>query len=198
MYLFKKESVKRFFNALENKGRVCEPRYKGWDKQNPHIEYCERAVFVRRLAKKLLQSRYIKIYDTEKGVFRYIFVSHIDYRLDSGCTIEVLYLDYSRLDLGFQREKLDKGDVINLEGKFADGKEHNKLKNILLLNLPEKTFRFEAYDFNKFPKRVRKGADLKEKIKTTVDIKARTIQEALNKRKDFPSKVMITEEFEIL
>lgn len=27
MYLFDKEQVKRFFNALENKGRGCEPRY---------------------------------------------------------------------------------------------------------------------------------------------------------------------------
>lgn len=198
MYLFKKENVKRFFQALESKGRNCEPRYKGWDKNNPHIEYCERTVFVRRLAKKFLQSKYIKIYDTENNLFKFIFVSKIDYRLDYGCNIEVWYLDYSRLDLGFQTKKLDSGDVIYLEGEFSDGEEHKQLLNILKLNLPEKTFRFKAYDFDKYPKRMRKGTDPKEKIKTTVDIVARTIEEAFKKRKDFKNSLMITEEFEIL
>jgi hypothetical protein len=69
------------------------------------------------------------------------------------------------------------------------------------LELPTKTYRFLAYDFDKYPKKVRKGTDPKEKIKTYVDIQAITTEDALNKRKDKStgtSKLMITEEFEIL
>ena|SRR5690554_202700 len=198
MYLFDKEQVKRFFNTLKNKGRSCEPRYLGWDKKNPHIQYCEREVFVRRLSQRLLKSRWLKIYNTDKGVFSYVFVSSIHYALNYGCNLTVYYLDYSRLDLGFQQITLNSVDVICLEGEFTNGEEHKKLSDMLMLNLPEKIFRFKAYDFDKYPKRVRKGTDPKETIKTTVDIKARTIQEAFNKRKDFLSSMMITEEFEIL
>lgn len=198
MHLFDKEQIKRFFNALKNKGRCCEPRYLGWDEKNPHIQYCEREVFVERLSQRLLKSRYLKIYNTDKGVFSYVFVSSIHYALNYGCDLTVYYLDYSRLDLGFQQITLNSGDVIYLEGEFTNGEEHKKLSDMLMLNLPEKIFRFKAYDFAKYPKRVRKGTDPKEKIKTTVDITARTIQEAFNKRKDFPSTMLITEEFEIL
>lgn len=198
MYLFKKENVKRFFQALESKGRNCEPRYEGWDKKNPKIQYCEREVFVKRMMKYLFKDRYFKIYNTDKGVFSYIFVSSVRYSLDYGCNITIYYLDYSRFDLGFQSVVFDSGDLIHLEGEVSDGKEHKQLQDILVLNLPEKTFRFKAYDFDRYPKRVRKGTDPKEKIKTTVDITARTIEEAFKKRKEFKSSLMITEEFEIL
>lgn len=197
-FLFKKEDVKHFFKALESKGRNCEPRYKGWSKINPHIEYCERAVFVKRMMRYLLKDRYFKIYNTDKGVFSYIYVSSVNYSLDYGCNIEICYLDYSRLDLGFQSVKFNSGDLIYLEGEVSDGKEHEHLQNILVLNLPEKIFRFKAYDFDKYPKRVRKGTDPEEKIKTTVDINARTVAEAFSKREEFRSNLMITEEFEVL
>lgn len=183
MYLFKKENVKRFFQALESKGRNCEPRYKGWDKKNPTIEFCEREVFVKRMMKYLLKDRYFKIYNTDAGVFSYIYIGSIHYTLNAGCDITIYYLDYSRLDLGFQSVVFDSGDCIHIEGEISDGEEHKQLQDILVLNLPEKTFRFKAYDFDKYPKRVRKGTDPKEKIKTTVDIIARTIEEAFKKKK---------------
>lgn len=197
MYLFDSLKVRKLFDILERLGRVCENRYLNWCDTNPHIAFCEREVFMKRISKKLLPSQYIKIYNTNSGVFSYVYITSIRYNLDSGCRLIVYYIDYSRFDLGIQSIVLDSGDVRYLEGEFTNGKEHKQLSKLLLLNLPEKSFKFLAYDFSKYPKKPRKGKDYKDRIKTFVEIKAKTIQEAFNKKNEIKN-LMVTEEFEIL
>lgn len=191
--------MKRFFDKLGKQGREQNKRYIGWDKLNPNLAFCEKKVFVKRLRNKLIPSKYVKLYDIENNVVKYICITNISYYLGYREELEVSYLDYGNSGEGIQRKKIGWNDLLRFEGEWLDGKEHNKVLDIFKLNLPEKTYRFLAYDWEKYPKRVRKGTDPREKIKTFVDVVAITEEDAWNKsRKLSVGKLMITEEFEIL
>lgn len=201
-YLFNIEKVRKLFNILEKQGRVQNNRYLNWDKTNPHLTYCEKQVFIKRVSDKLLPSKYIKLYNIETKTIRFLYILSIKYYLGYGEDLEVYYIDCSKTDLGIQSKKIGWNDLISLEGVFCENSdEHDKVLNMFKLDLPTKTYRFLAYDFSKYPKRVRKGTDPKEKIKTYTDIEAISTEDALNKRKEKntgTNKLMITEEFEIL
>lgn len=197
--LFKIEKLKKFFSLLEDKGRESNNRYLGWSKSNPHIAYCEKQVFVERLSDKLLPSRYLKLYNIASKTVQYLYILRVEYYLGWGEELEIYYIDYSRSDLGIQSKKLHWNDIIRLEGQFLQGEEHKIILDLFKLHLPEKTYRFLAYDFDKYPKRVKKGTDPKEKIKTYIDIQAITDEDAMNKRsKHNRGKLMVTEDFEII
>lgn len=198
--LFKIEKVRKFFDILERQNRTSNKRYIGWSKLNPHIEYCEKQVFAKRVSNSLLPSKYIKLYNVENKTVQYLYVCSIRFHLGwSNSNLEINYIDYANLSEGLQQKKLSFNDIIYLEGEFLDGEEHKKVLELFRLKLPEKTYRFEAFDFDKYPKRVKKGVNPKELIKTFVDIVAITEVDAFNKRKALEgSKLMITEKFEVI
>ena len=198
-YLFNREKIRKVFDILKKQGRCTNNRYLNWDKTNPHIGYCEKQVFIKRVSGKILPSRYIKLYNIENKTISFLYILSIKYYLGYAEDLEFYYLDLSKTDLGIQSKKIGWNDLISFEGVFCENAdEHNKVLNMFKLDLPTKTYRFLAYDFDKYPKRVRKGTDPKEKMKTYVDVEAISTEDALNKRKDINSKLMITEEFQTL
>lgn len=198
--LFNIEKVRKVFNILGKQGRLQNNRYLNWNKYNPHLTYCEKEVFIKRVSKNLLPSNYIKLYNIESKTVSFLYISRIEYSLGWKEELNIYYIDYSRVSLGIQSKRLGFNDLISFEGVFCEnGDEHKKVLDMFKLNLPTKTYRFLAYDFDKYPKRVRKGIDPKEKIKTYIDIEAITTEDALYKSKGFnKGNLYITEKFEIL
>lgn len=200
MKLFEVEKLKKLFEILRKQGRNCNKRYLNWDKFNPNREPCEKEVFIERIAKKLLPSRYIKLYDIESMTIKYVYVSSIRFAMGYGDDLEIWYIDYANPSSGFQNKKITFNDLLHFEGEFCENdEEHKKLLNMLKLDLPKKIYRFTAYDFSKQPKRVKKGEDPKERMKTFVDVEAITDEDACNKSRELnKGELFVTEKFEIL
>ena len=199
-HLFNIEKIRKVFDILEKQGRGVNLRYLNWNKDNPNYKYCEKEVFIKRISEKVLPSRYIKIYLIESKTVRYIYISNISYFLGHGEGLQIYYLDYGNVSLGIQSRIMGWNDLIHIEGVFCEnGDEHKKVLDMFKLDLPTKTYRFLAYDYDKCPEYNKKGSDPKEKMKTYIDIEAITIEDAFNKRnKKNTGNLMITEKFEVL
>lgn len=186
MLLFNQEKVKKFFNILSEQSRHSLELYEG---------KCGKEVFTRRALSKL-SGKFVKIFDSELGVTRYIYISSIKYSLRYNDDLRVNLVDYSKLQDKVTSEIWTHNEILYCEGIFCDGEEHKKLQELFEINLPERTFRFEVYDFDKFDESLSEEENMVE-IKTHFDIKAMTIAEAFNKKKDF-DKLAITSDYTII
>lgn len=205
--LFKQEQVKKFFDILERLSGgipIDKSNYPWKDYQTIYTEDsnhcpCTREVFVHRTIYKWLKGKYLIIYrESDLGVQykQYVSVTTLNYLNDWSTTgyISVGLLDYSKpYDSNiFSGEKFNHNICLNLEGEWSDGKIHNKILKLILLDIPEKEFIVKAYDFGKYPKRVKKGTDPLDLIKTTISIKARTYNEFYKNKEKFQDKIKET------
>jgi hypothetical protein len=190
--LFDSEKVKKFFDILSRLNRHQEERYKGYDKNNPNFTPCEKEVFVKRTIKKWYSGKYFVWYrkSEQTGVYYkcFVSVSNIMFYLGYGDEIEVYYYDYSSPANIWNTLKLSHNDIIDLEGEHSNGVIHNELLKIFVLDIPEKEYTFKAYDWNKYPKRKKKGwtdKDVYKSMETTISFKAKTRSDAYKLKSRF-------------
>lgn len=188
--LFNSKKVEKFFNILEKLDRHYNENgiYKGYDKNNPHITWCQQEVFVNRTLNKWFSEKYVIIFNqNDYGIWykQHIFISTIQLYVGYKTQIELAVVDYVNVNF-FSKIKIDYSRARNLEGIWCkDGKKHNKvLKMILMDDIPEKEYIYNATDSKKYPKRKKKGQtkeNIKKFLATTVSIIAKTEEEAWNK-----------------
>lgn len=185
--LFTTEQIKRFFDKLSNKDRICSKLYRGIDKLNPDREPCEKEIFVERTIRKWFSGKYLVLFEEDKlsGVEykKYIFLSNIRYGLGHGDDFCVYYLNYNTPYKMWNEMTLSHNDVLRLEGIWCeDGELHKKLLEMMKLNISDREFTFDAYDWDKYENR---GCGTKEqkqaKIKSTISVFAKTQREAYKK-----------------
>ena len=203
--LFKTEKVKKFFDILHSMDRgipVGGGIYKGWN--NTNNDYCQMEIFVERTVNKWLKGKYVILYDlskqTELQYKRYLSINCVKFKLDwSLGTLSAYVYDYSRpMDL-FEMITIGHNDALYLEGEWiADPTEyHKKLGSMFALDIPEKEYVFEAYDWDKFPKRVRNKEKAMELIKTTISFTAKTEYAAYEQKKKYKGSLIITQLIEV-
>jgi hypothetical protein len=197
MKLFELIQVEKFFTILDkmNRGYSIDPLkdiYRGYDKNNPHISFCQRQVFVKRTLNKWLKGKSLILYKTSEQTNieykQYINIVGISYELSYGTKISVSYYDYTRPVDIFNCLSIDHNNALRLEGEWSDGKIHNELLNFFVLDLPEKEFKFRCHDMSKFPKRKKKGQtseEIMKSLETTKSFYAQTEKEAYRKRDRF-------------
>lgn len=189
MKLFKTEKVKKFFDILQKMDRaysvdVDKQIYKGYDKNNPHIVWCQKQVFVNRTINKWLSKKYLKFYKEDEVTsieyIQYFNIVKIKYKLGYGEDLIVHIIDYTRPYSIFNKIVLSYNDVICAEGEWTDNKQHLELLNLIKLDIPEKEFIFNAFNLSLYPKRRSKNWT-EDKIKVKFSVLAKTEKEALKK-----------------
>lgn len=213
MKLFNDEKIDKFFKLLSTKGRMISKLYSVEGNSK-----CEKEVFVRR-ALKHLEGKTIILYHTNCILDyltystwdsecwslenkhpivckRYISVNNISYYLGHGEDLEIGIYDWNSYPSGFKNLKLNSGKIKSLEGIFTEDKSFiETIKSLSDLDLPEQEFTFKAYDWEKYPKRVKKDTDVMEKLKIPIIVKAKTLNLAYNEIKkliDKKSKIQYT------
>lgn len=198
MKLFDDEKINKFFKLLSTKERIISKLYsiEGNSK-------CEKEIFVKRVLKHLEGKTIIlyhtscildyltySIFDSDNWSYetkhpivckRFISLINLEYYLGYGEDLEVLINDWNNYPNGLKKLKLNQGKIKSLEGIFTKDKSFiETFKSLSEIDLPEQEFTFKAYDWDKYHKRVKKGTDVMEKIKTTVTVKAKTLNLAHN------------------
>ena len=186
--LFTVEQIKRWFNLLLEKERHQTERYKGYDKNNPHITPCSQEVFIKRTLNKWFSGKYLVLYSVNENTGiqykRYIYIGSIRHRLGYGDDLSINIIDYADLSNVWNTLKISHNDALRLEGYFCENGEQHLLVSKLfsLEDLTEKEFVYEAYDWDKYQSRGRLTKEQKiDKIKTTVSVFAKTEYEATKK-----------------
>lgn len=189
--LFDENKVKKFFDILERlddgfPNDETKQIYKGYEKNNPDVVYSQRDVFVNRTINKWFKGKYLIIYKTSKfnvTYKQYVSISNIKYRNDWSSTgyIDCYFINYCDVfENLFNRKEFKYNNTISLEGEWClNGDKHEQLINMFKMDdVPEKEYVFKAYDFSKYPKKVKKDIDPKDEIQTTISFKAKTENEA--------------------
>lgn len=191
--LFTTKQVQRYFNILHRLERNSCSWYKGHYSKDSDFALCQQDVFIHRTVNKWFKNKYIILYDVDKNselqYKRYIQILNISFGYGYGDDMNVLYHDYSRPVKLFNSIKIDHNKALDLEGEWCNDKsQHLQILEMCTLNIPEKEFIIEIFDWNKYPKRVRKGTDPMEKIRGTLSIKAKTYHEFYNKKQSLFEK----------
>lgn len=201
MKLFKTEQIQKYWGILNRLERSICARYTEKNKT-----FCAREVFVRRTLNKWLKNKLLVLYTTSEQTGleykRYISIQNVKYALHHSTELQINIYDYSRpMDI-WEELVINHNEALDLEGEWVDNADnHNTILKLSYLDLPEKEYVFEAYDFSKYPKRRKKGQsydDIRESLKTTISFKAKTEKEAYKKRKeyydsDIENKLMVGE-----
>lgn len=212
--LFEVNKVKKFFKILDKlTGSIPvnsdNYRYKDYQtiytKESKHIP-STREVFVNRTINKWLKGKALIIYKTsDLGIQykQYISITHLSYKNNwSSGYIDVGIIDYCQLynsSMFGGSLKIEHNDALNLEGEWCnDLSKHNVLIDLTSMSdVPEKEYVFKAYDFNKYPKRNKKGVDPKELMETTKSFFAKTSFGAYEAKRRFEKesdgKLLISE-----
>lgn len=202
--LFTTEQVKKFFNILDrfsgsipiDKSKYPWENYQTiYTKDSEHVP-CTREVFVNRTVNKWLKGKYLIIYrvsDLGCTYKQYISISQIAYQNDWGSGyLNVGLVDYTKPYevLLFKGEKIRHNDALRLEGEWCDNKDkHVKLLEFSSMSgVPNKEYIFKAYDWSKYPKRVKKGIDPKDIMRTTKSFIAKTEHQAYELKDKFEKK----------
>ena len=142
-YLFEQPKVTKFFDILHRLDRASDDKYDG---------RCAKEIFVRRTVAKWLKGKkliwYKKSEQTDLFYSCYISITNISYGLGWSDDLKVFYYDYSKPVDIWNELILKHNEIISFEGSWDDSK-HNELLKLFYLNLPEKEFKFKAYDLNK-------------------------------------------------
>jgi hypothetical protein len=197
MTLFTVKQIKKFFEILGRLERSVsvdksKQYYHGYIYTNSTP--CQKEVFVHRTLNKWFKNKYAILYrlseQTETQYCQYVSISNISYALTWSEEISVNLYDYSRpMDI-FNNLKLNHNDCLRLEGKWVSNPKnyHHKLLKMTMLSIPEKEFKFKAYDFSKYPKRAKTDEERYEKMTTEIIVKAKTNHEAYQKLDELEKK----------
>lgn len=185
--LFTTKEIQKYFNILHRLKRESCNWYKGYYTNNSDYAPCQQDIFIHRTINKWFKNKYFILYDVDENsnlqYKKYIQVLSIHFGYGYGDDFRVYYYDYSRPSKLLNSIIIDHNKALSLEGEWCkDNKEHLQILKMCTLNIPEKEFIIEIFDWNKYPKRVRKGTDPMDKIKGTLSIKAKTYHEFYNKK----------------
>lgn len=175
--LFKKDKINKFFDILSRLERAQCDWYKGIDKHNKKDAFCQREIFINRTIGKWLRGKHLIIYgDTLKHFYSLI---RIEFAFTQSDAINVIMIDYSK-GCKLNHLRIYKEDALKIEGEWCDNSlQHVQLADLLSLDsVPNKEYVFRAYDWTKLPKRVKKGVNPVDVIKTTKSFMGKTEAEA--------------------
>jgi hypothetical protein len=205
MKLFTVAQVKKFFSILDRMDRHVSniwvnPNTKDFLDQNKIYYYCQKEVFVQRTLNKWLKNKYLILYkeseQTELEYKQYISILSVRYFLSYGDNLRIIFFDYSKPTNIWNSLEISHNSALMLEGEWTDDKIHNQLLQFFKLDIPEKEYVFECFDWSKYPKIKKKSQttdDIYKLIKKEISFKAKTEKEAYKKLKDFQktSKLII-------
>lgn len=182
--LFKTEHIKKVFSILNRLNRTIDTKYEG---------KCEREVFVRRTLNKWFKDKYLVwlCKSEQTGIYynRYISIVKVEYALHWATELNVMFFDYSRPMDFWNKITLDHNKLLAIEGIWCkDSEKHNQILKLTVPNLPLKEFVFKTYDFDKYPKRKKKGQteeDIYKLIESTISFQAETHKKAYELKKEF-------------
>lgn len=202
--LFKSEDVKKFFNILERLSGSIPVDKSNYPWENYHTVYTKdsnhtpstREVFVHRTVNKWLKGKYLVIYrESDLGVIykQYVSISLLHYYNDYSSTgyVGASLIDYvnpySSSIFGTEKEKYNHNNTLNLEGEWSKNPDvhHSFLEMISMNDVPKKEYVFKAYDFKKYPKKVKKGSNPRDIMETTKSFIAKTEHEAYQLKNKF-------------
>jgi len=182
--LFKTEHVKKLFSILNRLGRGTDNKYDG---------RCAREVFVRRTLNKWFKNKYlIWLCESEQiGTYynRYISITKVEYALHYATELNIVFFDYSRPMDFWNKITLDHNKLLAIEGIWCkDSEKHNQILKLTVPDLPLKEFVFKTYDFDKYPKKKKKGQtkeDIYKLIESTISFQASTHKKAYELKREF-------------
>ena len=199
MKLFTKEQIQKFFSILDRMDRCVSntwvnPNSKSLSNPDKVCYYCQKEVFVLRTINKWLKGKLLIIYKTSeqsgKEYKQYISIRNCSFLLDyGGRTITVDIYDYSK-PMDFWKEiDISCNELFGLEGEWCENSDlHNTLLKLTVLDIPEKEYVFKTYDFDKYPKRRKKGQtddEVIESLAGEISFFAQTEKEAYIKKETF-------------
>jgi hypothetical protein len=197
MKLFTVKQIKKFFEILGRLERgvstdKIKQYYYGYIYTNSTP--CQKEVFVHRTINKWLKNKYLILYSvseqTQTQYCQYVSIANISYALTWGEVLSVNLYDFSRpMDI-FNNLKLSHNDCLDLEGEWISNPKnyHHKLLKMTMLSIPEKEYKFKAYDFSKYPKRAKSDEERYEKMTTEIVVMAKTSYEAYQKLEKLEKK----------
>jgi hypothetical protein len=182
--LFKTEHIKKLFSILNRLNRSTDVKYEG---------KCEREIFIRRILNKWFKNKHlIWLCESEQtGVYynRYITIIKVEYALHYATELNVIFFDYSRPMSLWNEITLDHNKLLDIEGIWCkNNKKHKQILKLTVPNLPLREFVFKTYDFDKYPKRKKKGQteeDIYKLIESTISFRAGTHKKAYELKKEF-------------
>lgn len=204
--LFTPEQVKKFFNILDNlSGSIPNDKsnYPWKDYQTIYTKESKhtpstREVFVHRTINKWLKGKYLILYKTSDLNVTYkqfVSIANLSYYNDWSSTgyVNVGMIDYANpfdSNLFGKHVKYNYNKCLSLEGEWCDNpNKHNQLLELVSMNdVPTKEYVFKAYDWSKYPKKVKKEIDPKDLIKTTKSFMAKTEHQAYELKRSFEEK----------
>lgn len=198
--LFKTKDIKKLFRILDSLNRCIDNKYDG---------KCAREVFVRRTLNKWFKNKHlIWLCESEQtGIYynRYINITKVEYALHWGAELNITFFDYSKpMDL-WEKVTLDHNKLLNIEGFWCENSEkHNQMLKLSIPDLPLREFVFKTYNFDKYPKRKKKGQtdeDIYKSIESTISFQADTNKKAYELKREFEnnnkSKLIISDLIEV-
>ena len=181
MKLFDQPKVTKFFDILHKLERSVDEKY-GKD--------CAKQIFVKRTISKWLKGKKLILYKTEESLNieykQYVQISNLEYALSWSDELRIYVYDYSRPYNLYTSIKLSHNDILRLEGDWnTEESIFTQLLGIFTLDIPEKEYIYQTYDFDKYPKRVKNKEEALQKIKSTISFFAKTEKEADLKKQKF-------------
>jgi len=191
--LFQYNKIRKFFDILSKLERsttkiYVNPNVKSLSEPDKPIYYCAREVFVERTIGKWFKGKYLILF--KNGYKKYLYITNIKYALTYGVDLNITMIDFSRLDnieeyLSWKTYNFN--DLYNLEGQWCqDSSQHNKLLELLKLNLPIQKFKFKVFNtdlLNTITDEQLKSSNPYDHITEYIEVEAMTENEANDKLK---------------
>lgn len=183
MYLLDRKAVSKFFDVLWKMDRFQSNIYTSpghtisdGKTERPYY-YSQKEVFVRRTIKKWFSGKHVVLFNPE-GYKEYLTVCGVNFSNGYSDTITFNVVDYTKPTLGnfFGGRTLGHNDLTALEGLFVEEDVIEAVRKLFYFDdIPEREFRFKAYNLNNTTKKNKYG----EFVWTCI---ARTHHEAEKKR----------------
>ena len=203
--LFHPDKIRKFFDILDRLTgsiHIDKETYRYKDYQTIYTKdshHCPstREVFVHRTVDKWLRGKYLIFYRVSGlgAIYKqYVSITRISYLNDWGSgRLDVGLLDYIKpfSSTIFGGKKIKYNDALSLEGEWCEnGDRHYELLKLSSMDdVPDKEYIFSAYDWSKYPKKVKKGTDPKELMKTTKSFVAKTEHQAYKLKRKFEEEL---------
>jgi len=131
--LFDASKVNKFFDIMERLDRHCATYYRGWDKNNPDSEPCQKEVFIKRTISKMHKLCFKLIYEMDSGftcdrkpitfpMLRYVSIGMPRFYHGYSDQIEISFGDATNAKLHFKN--FHRNEVLNLIGEIINVVEY--------------------------------------------------------------------------
>lgn len=186
--LFKVEDIKKFFSILDRMERGISTNKT----KDIYEGRCQKEIFVQRTINKWLAGKYVILYSTSPLDIlykRYLCITKINFVLGWGTELNIRYWDAAQpVDIS-NSMILTHNDILRLEGSWdLDRERFNEIVKLFIVDEPEKEYVFKTYNFDKYPKRKKKGQtedDIKKLMEGQISFFGKTEYEAIKEKERY-------------